>query len=367
MSKVLFLSNDFITLYSYRKELIKILCDRGEEVYLSLSAGDENSIFEKMGCKIVETPIDKKGVNPVNDIKLLFAYIKIMREIKPDIIFSYTIKPNIYGTMASNFLKLKQICNITGTGATFLNNNYVNYVAKILYKFSIKNCYKVFFQNTGNRDFFVKHGMVKNNFEMLPGSGCNMDEHLYSDMPEDSVVRFIFIGRVMYLKGVDEYLEAAKIIKQKYPNTEFLIAGSVEEEKYKEIVSEYEKDGYVQNLGYRKDVADLIAKCHCVVLPSHGGEGIPNVLLESSATGRACIGSKIDGTTSVIDDEITGYLFEPGNANDLVNKLEKFISLTYDNKKQMGIEGRKKIESQFDRKIVIQKYLDEIKACGEEK
>lgn len=360
MNKILFLSNHFITLFSFRKELIKKLCDEGNEVYLSLPNSDENKIFEDMGCKIIVTDIDRRGVNPKNDLKLIKQYKKIILQVNPDVIFSYTIKPNIYGTLVSNRLHYRQVCNITGTGATFLKNNMISTIVKMLYKLSIRKCYKVFFQNNGDKDYFVKHGMVKDNWAMLPGSGCNLEEHSYSEMPSDKITKFIFIGRVMKLKGIDEYLECAKRIKQKYVNTEFLIAGWNEEEKYKAIVEEYQEKGYVNYIGFRKDIVDWIKKCHCTILTSHGGEGVPNVLLESSASGRACIGSNTNGINDVIENGKTGYLFQAGNADDLYNKVEKFINLSLEEKNAMGIAGRKRIEDKFDRNIVINAYLNEV-------
>lgn len=357
--RILFLSNHFHTLFAFRKELIQKLAQEGYEVYLSIPE-DENNYFEDLGCHIVLTNIDRRGVNPKNDLKLIYFYKKMISEIKPDIIFSYTIKPNIYGSLVSNHLHVKQVCNITGTGATFLNDNVVAKICKLLYRISIRNCYKVFFQNTGDRDFFVKNNLVNDNYEMLPGSGCNLEEHKYKPMIESDVIRFIFIGRVMKLKGIDEYLEAAKIIKNKYSNTEFLIAGWNEEEEYIKIVNNYQEKGYVNYIGFRKDISDWIEKCNCTVLPSHGGEGVPNVLLESAATGRACIGSNINGTADVIDDGVTGYLFEKGNTESLVDKLEKFINLTFEERKSMGKAGRNKIEKEFDRNIVVNKYCEEV-------
>lgn len=361
MCKVLFLSNHFITLYSFRKELIHKLCNEGYEVYLSLPKDDNNKIFEEMGCKIVLTEIDRRGVNPKNDLKLICQYRKLIPQVNPDVIFSYTIKPNIYGSMVTNRLHYKQVCNVTGTGATFLTKSLVSGIATFLYKISMKNAYKVFFQNTGDKDYFVVHKMIGNNWEMIPGSGCNLEEHRFVEMPSDGTVNFIFIGRVMELKGIDEYLECAKKIKNKYPYTRFLIAGWNEEEKYKAIVEKYEEKGYVEYIGFRKDIANWIEKCHCTVLPSHGGEGVPNVLLESAATGRVCIGSKINGTMDVIEDEKTGYLFETGNATDLTAKVERFLKLSFEQKRNMGLAGRKKIEDEFDRQIIINKYMDEVK------
>ncbi len=359
MKKILFLANHFITLYSFRKELIQKLVLDGNDVYLSLPEDTDNKYFEELGCKIIITPMDRRSVNPIKDIKLVFFYKKMILEINPDIIFSYTIKPNIYGCIGHGN-KYKQICNITGTGATFLKKSLVSEICKILYKISVKKAYKVFFQNIGDKDYFIENNLVKDNYEMLPGSGCNLEEHPFIEMRSDDITKFIFIGRVMKLKGIDEYLEAAKKIKEKYSNTEFIIAGWNEEEVYKKIVEKYEKQGIVNYIGFRKDINEWIKEIHCTILPSHGGEGVPNVLLESAATGRVCIGSKISGTCDIIEDEITGYLFETGDSNDLVNKIEKFLALSMDDKKMMGKAGRNKIEKEFNREIVIQKYMKEV-------
>jgi len=359
MKKILFLANHFITLYSFRKELIAELVSQGNEVYLSLPESEDNKYFEDLGCKIIPTEIDRRGVNPVKDLKLICFYKKMIPQVNPDIIFSYTIKPNIYGCIASNKTGHKQVCNITGTGATFLKRTLVSEICKVLYKLSIRKCYKVFFQNTGDKDFFVENKLVKNNYAMLPGSGCNLEDHSYTEMPEDENVKFIFIGRVMKLKGIEEYLEAAKMVKAQDPNTTFYIAGWNEEEEYKRIVAEYQEQGIVDYIGFRKDIAQWIENCHCTVLPSHGGEGVPNVLLESAATGRICIASKINGSTDVVEDGKTGYLFETGDAKSLAEAIERVLKLSYEEKQAMGVAGRKKIEQEFDRSIVLNKYLEE--------
>lgn len=358
--RVLILSNHFITLYNFRKELVKKLVDDGNEVFISIPKSDRNSFFSDMGCKIIETPVDRRGVNPIRDFGLILNYIKIMKKLKPDIIFSYTIKPNIYGCIASNFTKNKQVSNITGTGATFLKKNMVSFIAKTLYKLSLKKSYKVFFQNSGDKDFFVKNHMVKNNYDMLPGSGVNLKQYEPCDLPPNDEINFIFIGRVMKLKGIDQYIDCAKVIKEKYPNTKFYIAGFIEEEKYKDIIEDYHAKGIINYIGFQKDIKSWIQRCHCTILPSHGGEGVPNVLLESAAMGRICIASKINGSKDVIDDGVTGYLFDTGNAEDLIDKVENFLRLDFEAKKQMGLEGRKKVEREFDRKIVIEKYLEEV-------
>ncbi|MEG1256977.1 glycosyltransferase family 4 protein [Clostridium sp.] len=358
--RILILSNHFITLYNFRKELVEKLVDDGNEVFISIPKADENSFFSDMECKIIETPVDRRGVNPIRDFGLILTYMKIMKELKPDIIFSYTIKPNIYGCIASNFTKNKQVSNITGTGATFLKKNAVSTIAKDLYKLSLKKSYKVFFQNSGDKDFFVENHMVRNNYAMIPGSGVNLEHYEVCDLPAENETNFIFIGRVMELKGMEQYLECAKAIKEKHPNTNFYIAGFIEEQKYKEIIEDYHAKGIINYIGFQKNIKSWIQKCHCTILPSHGGEGVPNVLLESAAMGRICIASKINGSKDVIDYGVTGYLFETGNAEDLIDKVDKFLRLDYEDKKQMGLDGRKKVEKEFDRQIVIETYLKEV-------
>ena len=173
--KILILSNHFITLYNFRRELISRLIERGHKVYISMPDDERNVFFVRQGCVLIHTGMSRRGMNPVQDLFLLRQYKRIMRHVRPDIILSYTVKPNIYGTMASNGLHLRQVCNITGTGATFLKENFLAGTVRMLYRHSIKKAYKVFFQNTGDRDYFVEHGMVRDNWDMLPGSGVNLE------------------------------------------------------------------------------------------------------------------------------------------------------------------------------------------------
>lgn len=358
--KILILSNHFITLYNFRKELIKKLNDEGHEVYLSMPKSDDNKFFKDMGCNIIETFVDRRGLNPIRDIRLIMTYVKIMKQVKPDIIFSYTIKPNIYGSIASNLTKHKQVNNITGTGSLFLKRNLISGVAKLLYKMSIKKSYKVFFQNSGDKELFVKNNMVKDNYAMLPGSGVNLEQFQVSVLPSDEEINFIFMGRVMALKGIDQYLETAKLVKTEYPNTNFYVAGFIEEAKYKPVIEEHNSKGTIKYIGFQKDIKSWIEKCHCTILPSHGGEGVPNVLLESAAMGRVCIASKINGSKDVIDDGVTGYLFDTGSAEDLTSKVRQLLRLSFEDIVKMGLAGREKVEREFNRQIVIDKYLEEI-------
>ena len=358
--KVLFLANHFNTLYRFRKEMIAQMVSEGYDLYLSLPESADNQFFSDMGCHIISTPIDRRGMNPIKAVRLIMFYKRIIRDLSPDIVFSYTIKPNIYGSIANNKTGIRQICNITGTGSTFLTESLLAKICRFLYRISIKHCYKVFFQNSGDMDYFVRHKMVSDNYELLPGSGCNLSEHSYVPMPPADTLVFLTIARLMKLKGIDEFLTCAEAVKKKYPHTRFIIAGWNEEDEYKRKVDTAEKAGYVEYIGFRKDIKDWIEKCHCSVLCSHGGEGVPNVMMESAAVGRVCIGSDINGTRDVIDDGKTGFIFRAGDAQDLIRCVERFINMSDEERSKMGMAARKKMEREFDRKIVIDKYLEEI-------
>ena len=357
---VLFLSNHFITLYAFRRELIERLVGLGHRVVLSMPADEQNAYFRELGCEIIETPMSRRGLNPLEDVSLLRRYRQLMREVKPDIIFSYTSKPDIYGSMASASLGLRQVCNITGRGNALAYDNALAAVVRSLYRLSVSRAYKVFFQNADDRDYFVRHGIVKDNWALIPGSGVNLTQHTLTPMPDDGEIRFLYSGRIMAVKGIDQLLDCAVAVRRRHPNTRFLLAGFVEQEEYAQKLRDYEAAGFVEHLGFQKDIDAVIRRCHCTILPSHGGEGVPNAVLESAATGRASIVSNVPGSRDAVEDGVTGYLFEPGSSADLIDKAERFLALTKEQREQMGRAGREKVEREFDREIVIRAYLDEV-------
>ena len=357
---VLFLSNHFITLYSFRRELIERLVKLGHRVVLSMPADEQNAAFRDLGCEIIETPMSRRGLNPLEDMALLRRYRRIMKEVRPDIIFSYTSKPDIYGSMASTALGLRQVCNITGRGNSLAYDNALAAVVRSLYRASIRNCYKVFFQNADDRDYFIRHRIVKDNWALIPGSGVNLSQHTPAPMPDDGEIRFLYIGRIMSVKGIDQLLDCAVAVRRRHPNTRFLLAGFVEQGQYQEKIRDYQAQGYIEHLGFQKDIDAVIRRCHCTILPSHGGEGVPNAVLESAAVGRACIVSNVPGSRDAVEDGVTGYLFEPGSSAALIDRVERFLALTRDQREQMGLAGREKAAREFDREIVIKAYLDEV-------
>jgi glycosyltransferase involved in cell wall biosynthesis len=361
--KVLLLGNHGFVIYNFRKELIQNLLKEGYEVYISLPEDEKVEIMVSWGCKFLETKVDRRGTNPVSDFQLIVHYMRILREVNPDVVLTYTIKPNLYGGLACRLLRIPCINNITGLGSGFNQNPVLKKFLSILYKVSLKKSYCVFFQNTEDRNTLLKSNTITSNHELIPGSGVNLkDFEVKPFPPEDQAITFIFIGRIMKDKGIDQYLEAAKIIKEKYPETIFSVIGFIESthQHYNEIIEDYSQKGYIRYLGYQSDVKPFIEQSHCIIQASHGGEGLSNVLLETAATGRALIASDIPGCRETINEGINGFTFKAKDSEDLVEKIEKFIGLSYAEKLQMASESRLKVEKEFDRKIVIEAYMDKI-------
>ncbi|MBZ4656147.1 MAG: glycosyl transferase group 1 [Thermoanaerobacter sp.] len=363
MKKILILANNSIGLYNFRFELIKELLNQDYEVYFSLpeSAEDEKvKLMIEAGAKHIQTYINRRGINPIEDLKLIKEYKKIIKEVNPDVILTYTIKPNIYGTYAASRYKKPVIMNITGIGTAFTNSK-LKHIVSVLYKYACKKAHIVFFQNENNYSLFIFNKLVEpNKTKIIPGSGVNIDKFKPLDKEnQDRIIRFLFIGRIMKEKGIEEYLKVADSLTSKYSSIEFQILGPFEEEKYKDIILN-NKNSRIKYLGISNDVRNEIKEVDCIVNPTFYPEGMSNVLLEGAAMGKPLIASNIPGCKEIIDDGVNGYLFEPRNVKQLTEKIEKFLALDYEVKKQMGQAGRKKVEKEFDRKIVVDAYLKEV-------
>lgn len=359
MSKVLILANHESTIYNFRMELLNRLIEEGHEVHISIPEGEHVAEMQQLGCIIHDISIERHGMNPIKEIKLIGIYKKLFDEIKPDIVFSYTIKPNIYGSIAANSRKVRIVANVTGLGTAVENPGTKQKVLIALYKYAFKNTGKVFFQNEDNCKFFEKHGIKVKNQELLPGSGVNLNKFQLKEYPSDEIVRFSYNSRLMREKGIEEYLDAASKIKKKYPNTEFHICGFCEAE-YDGAVQRYIEDGTVIYHGMISNMNEYLKDIHCVVHPSFYPEGLSNVLLESLAVGRPIITTDRAGCKEVVEDGINGYMIPQKDAKALYDAIDKFINLSFEEKKKMGLNGRAFVEKRYDRQIVINKYLKEI-------
>ncbi len=359
MKKILILANLDMGLYNFRKELLESLLAAGYEVYISLPKGPRIKDMEKMGCRFIETHVDRRGMNPVADLKLFFTYRKMLKNIQPDVVLTYTIKPNIYGGLACRMANVPYLSNITGLGSAIHNGGVVAKLLEMLYRLSAKHASCLFFQNSQNRDFFQNHKMISQNHVLLPGSGVNLKDYAYEAYPKKELpLSFLFIGRLMRDKGVGELLEAARNIRKDYPEITFDLVGFCEEE-YQATFDELNQGNIVNALGQQQNVKEFIETHSATVLPSYH-EGTANVLLESASMGRPLIASKIPGCMEIIDDGVTGYLCEPKDAKSLEDAIRKFIRLSHEERKDMGVLGRLKMEREYDRKIIIEHYLREI-------
>lgn len=361
---ILILTNNFGGLHSFRKEVVQALKDNGHRVVISAPFDEKTHFFKEMECELIDTQFNRKGMNPLKDFSLMLRYVRMLKEVKPDVVLSYTIKPNLYGGMACLVCDVPQIANITGLGSAVENPGWLQRLTIILYKIGLRKAHTVFFQNKANMEFCKRRGMIRNCGKLIPGSGVNLQHHSYQEYPAESEpMRFIFISRLLKEKGIEEYLTAAQEVKTKHPDVEFHVLGDCEDD-YQERIERLQGDGVVIYHGRQMDVRPYIGMAWCTVHPSFYPEGMSNVLLESCAAGRPIITTDRPGCGEIVDDGRNGYVVKQQDADDLTEKIEKFISLPYEEKRSMGHAAREKVEREFDRNIVVQAYLDEIDNGG---
>lgn len=356
--RVLIVANADIGLYKFRKELLEELV-KENEVYIALPKGEFYQELIAIGCHYIETEIDRHGTNPIKEFRVVSLYKKIIKELKPDIVFTYTIKPNVYAGMACAALGVPYVANVTGLGTAVENPGIMQVITVNLYKYGLRKAQKVFFQNTENRDFMIAKGAVRGAYDMLPGSGVNLDNYTVSEYPNGDTIDFVFVSRIMKEKGIDQYLDAAKEIRKRHPETRFHICGFCEQ-AYEEELKELDANETIIYHGLVKNMAEIYSKMSCTIHPTYYPEGLSNVLLESAASGRPIITTDRAGCREVVDNGVNGYVVEEKNSKDLVEKIEMFLSKSVEERKQMGLAGRKKVEREFDRQIVIDKYLVEM-------
>lgn len=356
--KILILVNHDLVIYNFRKELVEALISEGYEVYVSSPNGKRIPELVDMGCKFIETNVNRHGKRPVEEIKLINFYKKMMREIQPLCVLTYTIKPNIYGAIAARKYGIPCIANITGLGTAVEYKSVTQSLTINLYKYAFRDIHTVFFQNQDNMEFFIDNNISNpQKYELLPGSGVNLDEFKYSEYPMDDKIRFVFISRIMKEKGIDQYLETAKVVKSRYDNIEFHICGFCEDENYIKILKEYEEREIIEYHGMVENIKDVIIESHCIIHPTYYPEGMSNVLLESNACGRPVIATNRSGCKEIVVEGMNGYLVSERDSEDLIEKVEYFINQPIEEKKDMGYFGRKHVERYFDREIVVSKYL----------
>ena len=362
--KILIIANHYNTLRIFRRELIKEIAKEGHEVVVSIPACEDEykDVLESYGCtvKFIDSEFERRETKISGELKLIKAYRKIIAEEKPDKVITYTVKCNIYGALACKKYKVEHYANITGLGSTFYGGALMRTLISLLYRFSLNKSKRVFLENTANRDLLVSKKIIKGETAVvLSGAGVNLDEFPASPYPDkDAPTRFLFAARIMREKGVDEYIDALTRVKAVYPDVQFDFIGWYEDD-YEATVKDLEKRGLINHFGFQPDVLPFIRNAHCTVLPSWH-EGMSNTLLESASMCRALIASDIHGCKEAIEDGVTGYVFEVKNADKLYDALIRFIELPYEEKVLMGQNGRKRMETIFDKKLVVADTMKEI-------
>lgn len=357
--KYLIITNHSYMLWQFRKELIAELQKYGEVVISMPFVGHEED-FKAMGCRCIETAIDRRGINPMTDIKLYVFYKKLLKAEKPDMVITYSIKPNVYAGFACRQMKIPYCVNVQGLGTAFQKEPVASIVT-MMYRIAVKKAKTVFFENEANATEFVKRKIMPANRQiLLHGAGVNTAYYKQQPYPsEEKSIHFLFLGRIMKEKGVDELFEAAKRIRNKYKDqVSFDLVGFFEDE-YKEVVEQMEKDGVVTFHGFREEPRPYYAKCHCVVLPSYH-EGMSNVLLEAASTGRALITTDIPGCHEAVEDGVNGFLCKKMDTESLYDCMERFLLLDRESREKMGMEGHQKMEREFDKDSVVSETIKAI-------
>lgn len=354
------LANHSMGLVNFRKELIEQLAESNDKVTLSVPQDKKLECFEeKHNIEILDTNVDRRGLNPIRDMRLFYNYCKILKRVKPDIVITYTIKPNIYGGLACRIKRVPYYVNITGLGSAFQKDGFVKKIVVLMYKIALKKAKIVFFENSDNAETLINLGCCNQKQScILNGAGVNLEKYSYSEMPTFETTKFCFVGRIMKEKGIDELLYAINKMKEKRINATFDFFGDFEE-NYKNKIQTMIENGYINYYGMVDDMQDRYSNYHCLVLPSYH-EGMSNAVLEACSTGRAVIVSDIFGCKEAVNEEKNGILCKVKDADSLYNALTKFVSLSDEDKRKMGIESRKYMEEKFDKMQTINKTLQMI-------
>lgn len=364
-------SNTAWSLINFRAGLMRALLADGHKVVAVAPFDEHAARIEALGVQYLALPMDNKGTHPLRDLRLLLSFVNLFRHERPDLVISYTIKPVIYAGLAARWTNVPAVSVVTGLGTVFQRENLLTKLVEWLYRMSQFKVQKIFFLNEDDMQIFRERKLVPAALmERLPSEGVDLS-HFNSVQAASAVgecgmiasqrpLRFLLMARMLWDKGIGEYVEAARKVRQLYPDTQFGLLGFLDVQNPTAIsrtqMDEWVQEGVINYLGVTHDVREAVAWSDCVVLPSYR-EGIPRTLLEAAAMSRPIITTNAVGCREVVDDGINGYLCQPKDSDDLARKLVQMIEVTSDERQQMGARGRKKVEREFDERIVISRYL----------
>jgi glycosyltransferase involved in cell wall biosynthesis len=363
--KVMIVLNTAWNLVNFRIGLIRALVASGYEVVAVAPSDKYADGLAVLGCRFIHVPMDSNGINPAKDLLLLWRLFWLLRTERPNVYLGYTVKPNIYGSLAARALGIPVINNIAGLGTVFIRDGWLSMLVKGLYRLALSRSQKVFFQNNDDRQLFITNRLVHEGLtDLLPGSGIDLIQFPPTPLPVNVPVRFLLIARMLWDKGVGEFVGAARLLKQRGVSADFCLLGMLDPQNPAAIsrqqVSAWVAEGVVNYLGVNDNVRVEIAQADCIVLPSYR-EGTPRALLEAAAMARPIVTTDSVGCRNVVDDGINGYLCKPKSSSDLADKMLRILSMSHNEREVIGLRGREKVEREFDEKIVIRKYLEAIK------
>ena len=362
--KIAIVLNTSWNIYNFRMGLVKSLLEHGYEVTAIAPKDEYTHLLIDAGCNYQEVTMDSRGANAIKDLGLIFELLGIYRRVKPDVILHYTIKPNIYGTLAASILRIPTVNNVCGLGTAFLNKGIVSRIAIGMYKLAFKFPKLVYFQNNDDKQFFEENNIIRNSAtHVLPGSGINLAHFKPTESVKNKKFTFLLISRLIHDKGIIEYIDAVKYLKEKGIDANFQILGNKDTEHRRgiseDIIKSWVDNNIVEYLGGTDDVRPYINEADCVVLPSYR-EGTPKSLLEAASSAKPIVATNVAGCTNIVQDNVNGLLCNVKDSKDLADKLETMSALPKERLIEMGIESRKIVEQKFDEKIVIDSYLNTI-------
>lgn len=369
--RIALVCNTAWAIHTYRRGLIRMLIASGADVLILAPRDRTFPLLEEMGCRCIALRVASKGTSPVDDLRTLAALFQAYKIARPHLVFHYTIKPNIYGSVAAKLAGVPSIAVTTGLGYVFIQQSRTANVAKKLYRFAFRFPREVWFLNQDDQRAFIDQNLLVHpqRARLLHGEGVDLTDYAFTPMPranaETEGFIFILIGRLLWDKGVAEYVEAARSVRQRYPYARFQLLGPVGVDNPSALsradVDAWEKEGVIEYLGEAHDVRAFIANADCVVLPSYR-EGVPRTLMEASAMGRPIVATRVPGCREVVDDGVTGFLCDVRNAASLAQQLDRMLRASPAARAAMGVAGRAKVTREFDENVVVERYKGTIRA-----
>jgi glycosyltransferase involved in cell wall biosynthesis len=361
--RITLVCNTAWAIYTYRQGLIRTLIGRGVDVTVLAPRDRTFELLAAMGCRCIELPMASKGTRPGEDLRTLVALYRQYKTIRPHVVFHYTIKPNIYGSIAAKLAGVQSVAVTTGLGYVFIQHSRAAQIAKRLYRFAFRFPREVWFLNRDDQAAFIDGKLLVHpeRARLLHGEGVDLEQFAFTPLRTGAEFRFVLIGRLLWDKGVGEYVEAARQLRARYPQSRFQLLGPVGVDNPSAItrdeVAAWEQEGVIEYLGEAHDVRPFIADADCVVLPSYR-EGVPRTLMEASAMGRPIVATDVPGCREVVADGVNGLLCEARNAQSLAASLARMLDMSGAERRAMAERGRQKVATEFDERMVVETYKD---------